>query len=828
MYSENDLIQNYLKLLETEIFKIQNYFYSKDKRYLDKDYNYLGKNLSRIILEKENEILQTMINYFVSKRVNIFTLEYDGLKIYSDNKTKNWSINELEKIIFKNTEINMKLCFKDIIDSFPEYGIRTSIDNIIKENIIENKMKVIHHDHAFERNNILSFSICRECNIQIKNNYKIPLYFFNGSKYDFSIILNSLSKIYKDEISISCIGNSSEQFKSIEFKFKNMKYSFKLLDISNFIKGSLSELFEKLSDEHKIITKKHFPNNFELLKRKAFFPYEWLTEENLYNKELPPIENFYSSLKLQNIKQEQYDETLKIYKELSCETVRDYLEIYMKLDVCLQADVFNVFRNIIWNQFGIDCCKYLTSCSLSLDLMLKYTGVKIELFKDISMFDFTDASVTGGLCLASQNIADDNGNKSTISDTDVVSLYPYIMTQKLPISNYRFISNSNFNKNKYGQNMDHSCLMNVEIYTTKRVLNNKILSQFPCLISKSKILYNQLSEFQRKNLKENYKSSEKLVSHLGYDKNAYISFEMYEMLKTLNYRINIKRVLEYKHSNFMKRYIDFCFEKKSYYKSIRDKNMLLTFKILMNNLFGVMMTRVQNFKDFKIVTLEEQVDKLTSKPNFITRNVINEDLSILEMGKLSVIYSYPILIGSIILQNSKVHMYNYLYKIYPKLFGDDYKVLYMDTDSIYSKLNMTHEKYLEIVKNNSNIFGKNIGQLDSDHFDNKIKEAIFLSSKCYSYICQSDILGNKNKLKNNIIHAKGISDSYTKQYIDHTVFKETLINNNKPDKIIFNTIQIKKQKISTKQIKKNNIEFLNDKRYIENINSNIPHKLFLN
>ena len=45
------------------------------------------------------------------------------------------------------------------------------------------------------------------------------------------------------------------------------------------------------------------------------------------------------------------------------------------------------------------------------------------------MFDFTDASVTGGLCLASQNIADDNENKWSISDTDVVSLYPYIMTQ---------------------------------------------------------------------------------------------------------------------------------------------------------------------------------------------------------------------------------------------------------------------------------------------------------------------------------------------------------------------------------------------------------------
>ena len=97
----------------------------------------------------------------------------------------------------------------------------------------------------------------------------------------------------------------------------------------------------------------------------------------------------------------------------------------------------------------------------------------------------------------------------------------------------------------------------------------------------------------------------------------------------------------------------------------------------------------------------------------------------------------------------------------------------------------------------------------------------------HSYICKSHIPGNENKLKNNIVHTKGISDSYSKQYIDHILFKETLINNSKPDKIIFNTISIKKQKISTKQITKNNIEFLNDKRYIENIYKNEPHVLFI-
>ena len=88
---------------------------------------------------------------------------------------------------------------------------------------------------------------------------------------------------------------------------------------------------------------------------------------------------------------------------------------------------------------------------------------------------------------------------------------------------------------------NYSCLLNVEIYTTKKVLNNKTLFQFPALISKSIIKYDQLSEYQRKNLKENYKSSEKLISHLGYDKDSYISFEMYEMMKFLGYKINIKK-----------------------------------------------------------------------------------------------------------------------------------------------------------------------------------------------------------------------------------------------------------------------------------------------
>ena len=171
-------------------------------------------------------------------------------------------------------------------------------------------------------------------------------------------------------------------------------------------------------------------------------------------------------------------------------------------------------------------------------------------------------------------------------------------------------------------------------------------------------------------------------------------------------------------------------------------------------------------------------------------------------------------------------MFNHLYKIYPRLFGN-YKVLYMDTDSIYAKLNISHSEYLKILEENKDLFGKNIALMEPEQLDNPIKEFISLSSKCYSYICKNDIENNKNKLKHNIVHSKGISNSYKNKYIDHNLFKKTLTENMKPNKISSNNISVKNQQIKTNTIIKNNIEFLNDKRYISDINKNIPHILYI-
>ena len=279
------------------------------------------------------------------------------------------------------------------------------------------------------------------------------MYFFNGQKYDNSIILKSICNIFKNDVSLNCIGNSCESFKMIDFKFKKIKYSLKSLDMCNFIKGSLNDLSKNLNDKNKFITKEHFKDNFELLNEKTCFPYEFITKENIYNENLPSIENFYSSLKLDNITKEDYDKTLVIYKNLNCKNIKEYLDIYLKL----QADIFNVFRNCIWDKFEIDRSKYITSCSLSLDLMLKYIEVKIELIRDISIFDYVNSSILGGICIASQNI--ENDKNGIISSWDVHSLYPYVMTQKLPIGNYKFIKYAHIAQFKHAFSRYFFCIL---------------------------------------------------------------------------------------------------------------------------------------------------------------------------------------------------------------------------------------------------------------------------------------------------------------------------------------------------------------------------------
>ena len=268
---------------------------------------------------------------------------------------------------------------------------------------------------------------------------------------------------------------------------------------------------------------------------------------------------------------------------------------------------------------------------------------------------------------------------------------------------------------------------------------------------------------------------------------------MYKLLLKLGYDIEIKKILEYYRSNFMKNYIDFLYDKKTEYKKLGDKSMMMTYKILMNSLYGSMLTRVENFTDFKITANSKQAYFYTKRTNFNSGVIINEDFTIIEMNKIKCVYNSPILIGIVILQNSKLLLFDYMYNKFLKLFGKEkMKIGYVDTDSIIFQIeNMKNEEYHNIQKNNPEVFDCKIGLMEDEIDENdEITEYIGLSSKCYSYI---------TKRIKNTVKTKGISESYKEKYLNHNVFRKVSFDDKNLDKVEFNSIKIKNQKLFTKK-----------------------------
>ena len=142
-YSNNKFINDFLKDFELEIKNIQNKIYKIDNRFDDKTiYNYKGKSLLRILLELENRILQVMVDFFKFKNIQIFTLEYDGIKIIDKPDNKTFSLEQLKYIVLLKTGINMKLSFKEIIDEFTKYKTNVNTDNLPKNKIICKNNKI--------------------------------------------------------------------------------------------------------------------------------------------------------------------------------------------------------------------------------------------------------------------------------------------------------------------------------------------------------------------------------------------------------------------------------------------------------------------------------------------------------------------------------------------------------------------------------------------------------------------------------------------------------------------------------------------------------------
>ena len=97
------------------------------------------------------------------------------------------------------------------------------------------------------------------------------------------------------------------------------------------------------------------------------------------------------------------------------------------------------------------------------------------------------------------------------------------------------------------------------------------------------------------------------------------------------------------------------------------------FKLMINSVFGKAMENLRKYRDIKLVTTDEKLNRLVSNPNYHTTKGFSGNLFTIEMKKAKLKMNKPVCLGMSILDISKTLMYQFWY---------DYQS--MDTESNYA------------------------------------------------------------------------------------------------------------------------------------------------
>ena len=100
---------------------------------------------------------------------------------------------------------------------------------------------------------------------------------------------------------------------------------------------------------------------------------------------LPDQEAFRSELNLEDITEEDYAHGQKVWKKFVIKNLGEYHDLYVQSDTLLLADVFENFRNMCLDIYGLDPVYFVSAPGLAWQACLKKTGVKLELLTDIDM-----------------------------------------------------------------------------------------------------------------------------------------------------------------------------------------------------------------------------------------------------------------------------------------------------------------------------------------------------------------------------------------------------------------------------------------------------------
>ena len=482
---------------------------------------------------------------------------------------------------------------------------------------------------------------------------------------------------------VKCVANNMEKY--ITFSVDGLRF----IDSLNFLQGSLDSLVKATPKEALKMTST-ISNGSDLLYKKGIYPYEYMDSWDKFKEtKLPPKESFYSKLNDEHITEDEYSHAKTVWETFKCKTLGDYHDLYVKTDVALLADVFENFRKLCLEQYGLDPAHYFTSPGLSWDALLKKTGVELELFTDLEMHMFVERGIRGGISMVSKRYAkannplvsgyDESKPNSYIMYLDANNLYGWAMSKPLPKSGFkwkRVMPTEEEIMNKK-ENAKKGWILEVDLeYPTEL---HKEHNSYPLAPEKKVVKKENMSDYQKNLIKEldlKLPNSNKLLLTLE-DKNDYVvHYENLKFYLKQGMKLKrVKRVLEFEQECWMEPYIRMNTEFRKQAKNDFEKNF---YKLMNNSVFGKTMENLRNRVDIKIVRSNEKdkIRKLVASPLYSRHVIFTNDLVGIDMRKSRLLLNKPVYTGMTILDKSKILMYDFFYNHLKKQYGEKCELLY--------------------------------------------------------------------------------------------------------------------------------------------------------
>lgn len=656
------------------------------------------------------------------------------------------------------------------------------------------------------------------CNINLnRKGYKIPVFAHNARGYDNKFILQKIGEISENP---NCIAMNTE--KMISFGTDVLSF----VDTNAFLGDSLDKLVKahRKSDLPFLNWKTKFRD--PLLKQKGVFPYEWYdSEDKLLHTELPPKEEFYSSLGECGISDEEYERALKIF-EKHCTTFEDYLVLYLDCDVLLMADVFESYRDSCLEYYRLDPAHYLTAPSLGWDALLLMTGVEIECFSEgqEDMLEMIKEAIKGGISLIVNRYAKANNPymrdydplkaTSYIMGWDATALYATQMCEKLPVGDYKWVSMTAEEILAVDVEGERGYIIECDVDIPEEL--HDYFNDYPLLAERKSY---EASDFIVD--KGDYKCSgvKKLVPNLENKRKYVCHIKNLQQAVRLGYKlVGVHRVLSFRQEAYMKKYIDFNIKKRADCASHEESKKNL-FKLMNNAVFGKTMENVENHSDIKIFGCEKKAMKYAGRPSFKNFNVISPDLIMMDFEKTRVVYDKPIIVGFCILDLSKVQMADFWYGYVKRNYGDKARLLMTDTDSTYIHIECK-DAYTD-MKANSKWFDMSEYPKDSPFYcpANKKKLGTFGDDFADGHKIVEEFIGLRAKMYS-VLHSggvkqrcKGVKGHKLGGELTHERYRSCL-NEFQTARVEFSTIRSLNQSLYTVRQSKIGLSYVDDKRYI--------------